>query len=145
MEAHFVDLDHEEDIPILSDDTNLSAKYALSGLDSIKWRKAMEEEMKALLKNGTWTLVEPPKDRQIIGSKWVLCIKRDSNGNPIRFKARVVARGFSQVPGLDFQDTFSPTLKICGFQMLVALAAQKITTILKAYSTLCVDLLIHTI
>ena len=72
----------------------------------------MEEEMKALLKNGTWTLVEPPKDRQIIGSKWVLRIKRDSNGNPIRFKARVVARGFSQVPGIDFQDTFSPTLKI---------------------------------
>ena len=129
MEAHFVDLDHEayiqeEDIPILSDDTNLSAKDALSGSDSIKWRKAMEEEMKALLKNGTWTLVEPPKDRQIIGSKWVLRIKRDSNGNPIRFKARVVARGFSQVPGLDFQDTFSPTLKICGFRMLVALAAQ---------------------
>ena len=58
----------EEDIPTLSDDTNLSAKDALSGPDSIKWRKAMEEEMKALLKNGTWTLVEPPKDRQIIGS-----------------------------------------------------------------------------
>ena len=91
-----MDFDHEayiqeEDIPTLSDDTNLSAKDALSGSDSIKWRKAMEEEMKALLKNGTWTLVEPPKDRQIIGSKWVLRIKRDSNGNLICFKAHVVA------------------------------------------------------
>ena len=71
-----------------------------------------------------WTLAKPPKDHQIIGSKWVLCIKQDGNGNPIHFKARVVARGFSQVPGIDFQDTFSPTLKICGFRMLVALATQ---------------------
>ena len=80
MEAHFVDLDHEaniqeEDLPILRDDTNLSTKDALLGLDSIKWRMAMEEEMKALIKNATWTLVEPPKKCQIIGSKWALRIK----------------------------------------------------------------------
>ena len=74
MEAHFVDLDHEdyiqqEDNPILSDDANLSAKYALLEVDSIKWKKAMEEEMKTLIKNDTWTLIEPPKDHHIIGSK----------------------------------------------------------------------------
>ena len=72
-----MDLDHEayiqeEDLPILRDDTNLSAKDALFELDSIKWRKATEEEMKALIKNGTCTLVEPPKKHQI---KWALCIK----------------------------------------------------------------------
>ena len=119
MEAHFVDLGHEayiqeEDILVLSDDTNLSTKDALSKSDSIKWRKAMEEEMKALMKNGKWTLVEPSKYRHIIGFKWVLCIKWDGNDNPIRFKARVIAQGFSQVRSIEFPDTFSPKLKICG-------------------------------
>ena len=84
----------------------------------------MEEEIKALIKNGMWTLAKPPKDRHIIDSKWVLRIKRDGNGNPICFMTHVVARGFSQVPSIDLQDPFSSTLKIYGFRMFVALAAQ---------------------
>ena len=48
-----------------------------------------EEEMKALMKNGKWTLVEPSKYRHIIDSKWVLCIKRDGNGTSIRFKVLI--------------------------------------------------------
>ena len=49
----------------------------------------MEEEIKALIKNGMWTLAKPPKDRHIIDSKWVLCIKRDGNGTSIRFKVLI--------------------------------------------------------
>ena len=128
MEAHFVDINHGEilerdDNVTSNDDFVLSAKEALSGPDAENWRKAMEDEMESLRKTGTWTLVEPPNNRQIITCKWVLRIKRNATGEPVRFKARVVARGFSQVPGIDFKDTFSPTLKITGFRMLVALAA----------------------
>ena len=128
MEAHFVDINHGEilewdDNVISIDDIVLSAKEALAGPESEKWRNAMEDEMESLRKTGTWTLVEPPNNRQIISSKWVLRIKKNATGEPVRFKARVVARGFSQVPGIDFKDTFSPTLKIIGFRMLVGLAA----------------------
>ena len=128
MEAHFVDINHGEilerdDNVTSNDDFVLSAKEALSGPDAENWRKAMEDEMESLRKTGTWTLVEPPNNRQIVTCKWVLRIKRNATGEPVRFKARVVARGFSQVPGIDFKDTFSPTLKITGFRMLVALAA----------------------
>ena len=128
MEAHFVDINHGEilerdDNVISTDDIVLSAKEALAGPESEKWRNAMEDEMESLRKTGTWTLVEPPNNRQIISSKWVLRIKKNATGEPVRFKARVVARGFSQVPGIDFKDTFSPTLKIIGFRMLVGLAA----------------------
>ena len=62
------------------------------------------------IKNGIWILIEPPKSHDISGSKWVLRIKRDSNDIQICFMARVIARGFPQVPGIDFQDTFSPNL-----------------------------------
>ena len=70
----------------------------------------MKNEMHSLTKNETWRLVEKPQNRPIITRKWVLQIKRYSHGNPIRFKARLVARDFTEVPGVDFTYTLSPTL-----------------------------------
>ena len=83
----------------------------------------MKDEMHSLTKNKTWDLVEKPTDRKIITCKWVLRIEYDPQGQTIRFKARLVARGFTQVPGIDFTDTFSPTLRITSFRLLVAIAA----------------------
>ena len=84
----------------------------------------MEEEMITLLKNKTWSLVDPPPDRKIVSCKWVLQKKTDATGNIIRFKARLVARGFSQIPEIDFKDTFSPTLRSITFRLLVSLAVE---------------------
>jgi len=90
-----------------------------------KWIKAMEEEMVALDRNQTWELVPKPKDVKPISCKWVYKIKRRTNGSIERHKARLVARGFSQQYGLDYDETFSPVAKLTTIRVLLALAASK--------------------
>jgi transposase InsO family protein len=90
-----------------------------------EWRKAMEEEIKALNENQTWDLVPRPKDVKPISCKWVYKVKTRPDGSIERYKARLVARGFSQQYGLDYEDTFSPVAKITTVRVLLALAAHK--------------------
>ncbi|XP_019179906.1 PREDICTED: uncharacterized protein LOC109175111 [Ipomoea nil] len=78
---------------------------------SSHWRAAMDTEFNALLQNQTWRLVPPRRDVNVIGSKWVFCIKRKSDGTIDRYKARLVAKGFNQVPGEDYSETYSPVVK----------------------------------
>ena len=73
--------------------------------------QAMQAEMDALHSNKTWTLVLRHAKMNIISSKWVFKIKTRSNGSIERYKARLVARGLSQQPGLDYDETFSPVIK----------------------------------
>ncbi|GJV27115.1 putative RNA-directed DNA polymerase, partial [Tanacetum coccineum] len=72
------------------------------------WIDAMNQEMNALLRNGTWEIVDLPKGRKAIGSKWIYKIKFQSSGEIDRFKARLVAQGFGQKEGIDYEETFSP-------------------------------------
>ena len=74
--------------------------------DWLDWEKAIQEELTLLKETGTWVLVDPPPGANIVGSKWVFRVKKDADGNIIRKKARLVAQGFSQVPGVDYFDTF---------------------------------------
>ena len=57
---------------------------------------------------GTWEVVDAPNNVNIIGSKWVFRAKKDAAGNVVRYKARIVAQGFSQVPGVDYFNMFAP-------------------------------------
>lgn len=68
---------------------------------------AMQEEFDSLKAQGTWLLVPSPSDRAIIGSKWVYKVKKNPDGTISKYKARLVAQGFSQEHGLDFSETFS--------------------------------------
>ena len=75
------------------------------------WRQAMKEELEAIEKNSTWELVRPPEKCKSIGVKWIYKIKRNAYGEITRFKACLVAKGFSQIRGIDYEAVFSPVAR----------------------------------
>lgn len=83
----------------------------------------MLEEIKALEKQGTWSLVPCPKDRIIVGSKWIYKVKKNPDGSISRYKGRLVAQGFSQAKGLDYDETFSAVMRHSTVRIILALAA----------------------
>lgn len=87
------------------------------------WRAAMTDEFQALQKQGTWELVPAPSNRNIIGSKWVDKIKKDQNRAISRYKAHLVAQGYSQEQGLNYDDTFNHVVKHSTIRIVLALAA----------------------
>ncbi|GKC42461.1 ribonuclease H-like domain-containing protein [Tanacetum coccineum] len=88
------------------------------------WVNAMNEEMEALNKNQTWTLTDLPAGRKPIGCKWVYKIKYKSNGEIERYKVRLVAKGYSQREGIDYEETFSPVVKMVTVRCVIALAVK---------------------
>jgi hypothetical protein len=94
-----------------------------SAIKAPVWLQAMQDEITALHTQGTWSLVSLPAKRNLVGCKWIFKIKRHSDGSIARHKARLVAQGFSQEPGLDYGDTFSPVVKPATIRLVLALAA----------------------
>ena len=90
-----------------------------------KWQEAMQHELDALKSQKTWSLVPLPAGHRPIGSKWVYRIKYNSNGTIERYKARFVAKGFSQQEGLDYTETFAPVAKLTTVRCLLAVAAAR--------------------
>ena len=89
------------------------------------WVIAMQEELECFTRNEVWSLVERPKDHRInvIGTKWVFKNKQDENGIVIRNKARLVAQGFAQIEGMDYEDTFAPVARLEAIRLLLAFAS----------------------
>ena len=87
-----------------------------------QWEEEFMNEYKALMKNNTWRLVPRPANCQVVSSKWVLKHKKDQFGRITRLKARLVARGFSQVFGVDYLETFAPVAKVASIRILLAIA-----------------------
>ena len=98
-------------------------KEAKSHSDWLLWERAIEEELKALREAGTWEVVNLPKDANVVRSKWVFKAKKDASRNVIQYKARLVAQGFSQVPGVDYFDTFMPVTCLASIWTVLAFAA----------------------
>ncbi|CAL1413575.1 unnamed protein product [Linum trigynum] len=94
-------------------------------MQSYVWNRAVQEELGALEQNQTWDVVKLPDGKKAIGYKWVFKIKRRADGTIERFKVRLVAKGYTQVYGIDFLDTFSPVAKINSVKALLAVAEVK--------------------
>lgn len=103
----------------------LNYKQALIDKNSERWKIAMQEEYNSLVKNNTWDLVERPSNVVIVDNKWVYKVKDEQNNSPSIFKARLVARGFTQEYGINYYETFSPVVRFTSIRIILAIAAQK--------------------
>uniref|UniRef100_A0A2N9G1L7 Conserved oligomeric Golgi complex subunit 6 n=1 Tax=Fagus sylvatica TaxID=28930 RepID=A0A2N9G1L7_FAGSY len=90
-----------------------------------EWREAMQAELQAFKANNTWVLTDLPVGKQAIGCKWVYKIKLKSDGTLERYKARLVAKDYTQQEGLDYSETFSLVAKFTTVRVLLAIAAVK--------------------
>ena len=91
----------------------------------VYWDNAMDEKMVALDVNETWELVPLPERKKAIGCKWVYKVKYKSYGSIERYKERLVAKGYAQTYGIDYEDTFSPISKMKTVRIVIAVAAAK--------------------
>ena len=108
-----------------SRDDPSTVKEAQSRSDWPLWQQAMDREMKTLKDAGTWETVPRPTGRNIVGSKWVFRIKRKADGTIDKYKARLVARGFTQIYGTDYFETYSPVAKLSSLRTILALAVHE--------------------
>ncbi|VVA40029.1 PREDICTED: Retrovirus-related Pol poly from transposon, partial [Prunus dulcis] len=108
-------------LPVIHDVTE-PATYKVAS-QSVNWIQAMKDEIEALHAQGTWELVPKPVHKNIVGCRWVYRIKTNSDGTLARYKARLVAQGFSQAPGLDFSETFSPVVRHTTVRLILSIAA----------------------
>jgi len=90
-----------------------------------KWNNAMDEEMAALDANVIWELVALPKDKKAIGCKWVYKIKHNADGFVRRYKVRLVAKGYAQTYGIDYEETYSPVAKMTTIRTIIVMAVAK--------------------
>ncbi|KAK1678811.1 hypothetical protein QYE76_039659 [Lolium multiflorum] len=87
-----------------------------------KWREAMIEELNALERNKTWELVHLPAGKRAVGCKWIYTVKQNPEGKIERYKARLVARGYSQTYGIDYDETFASVAKMNTVRILISCA-----------------------
>jgi hypothetical protein len=90
-----------------------------------KWDNAMDEKMALLDVNVTWELVILQKDKKVIGYKWVYKVKHNANGSVSKYKARLVANGYAQTYGIDYEETYSRVAKMTIVRTIITMAAAK--------------------
>ena len=87
------------------------------------WVKVIEEEIKMIKKNKTWELVGWPKNKEVIGVKWVYKTKLNSNGSIQKYKERLVAKSYSQLLGIDYNEIFALIAQLDTIWALIVLTA----------------------
>ncbi|UYV66641.1 K02A2.6-like, partial [Cordylochernes scorpioides] len=101
---------------------DVASAWIAESLEPVTYEEAMNEEKQALIKNKTWELMDFPDNAKAIGCKWIFLIKRKGNGEIDRYRARLVAKGFSQRRGIDYKETFAPVVRYDSVRVLLALA-----------------------
>ncbi|KAH9684927.1 hypothetical protein KPL70_013734 [Citrus sinensis] len=108
----------------INDDEPKTYQEAITSKNSLEWKRAMDEEVESLMKNETWKLIRKPEKKKDVNCKWIYKIKEGIPGaEPRRFKARLVARGFTQREGIDFTEVFSPVVRHASIRVILALVA----------------------
>jgi hypothetical protein len=98
-------------------------EQALNGEDAKKWEMAMQEEYDSFVVNNIWSLVPLPNGTKPISCKWVFTIKHGVDGEIERYKARLVARGFTQTFGVDYNEIFAFIAKFVLMRCILVVAA----------------------
>ena len=106
------------------DDEPKSIEEAMKGKDAVHWKNACDDEIASLEKNATWELADLPNGKSAVGCKWVMKKKRGADGEVNRYKARLVAQGFTQKKGIDYREVFSPVVRYSSIRTLLAVANQ---------------------
>ena len=109
---------------VLADDELENYDQAMKSMDGDKWKIACQKEIDTLQKYNTWELVSLSPDINIIESHWAFRVKWDNLGKVNVYKVRLVAQGFSQMPGIDFNQTYSPTIRMTSIRFILAIACQ---------------------
>ena len=84
----------------------------------------MQEEVRSLLENHAYDLVKLPQRKKALRNKWVYKLKTENNGSQLRYKARLVVKGFNHKKGIDFEEIFSPVVKMSSIRIALGLAAR---------------------
>uniref|UniRef100_A0A2N9EG19 Reverse transcriptase Ty1/copia-type domain-containing protein n=1 Tax=Fagus sylvatica TaxID=28930 RepID=A0A2N9EG19_FAGSY len=113
----------ESKVVAIEDDPANFAK-AMESHDAKQWLKAMHKELDSIFKNEVWDLTELSTGRKPVGCKWVLRKKYKANGSLDKYKARLVTKGFTQQPGVDFVDTYSPMAKFASVRIIMVVAVR---------------------
>jgi hypothetical protein len=111
------------DILLLDNDEIATYKEAMMGSDSDKWLGAMESEIQSMHDNQVWNLIDPIDGVRPIDCKWIYKKKTNMDGNVHVYIARLAAKGFKQIHGVDYDKTFSPVAMLKSVRIILAIAA----------------------
>ena len=88
------------------------------------WQEAMVEEYDSIRKNQVWEVVPRPEGKKVVGSRWIYKVKHAADRSVEKYKARFVAKGFSQKEGIDYEETFAPVAKNSSILTIISLATE---------------------
>lgn len=102
-----------------------SYNQATNCAENEKWIAAMKEEYHSLIQNQTWNLIERPKNQTFVDNKWVFKVKKNPGDSVDRYKARLLARGFTQEYGVNYFETFSPVVRFTSITIILVIASNR--------------------
>ena len=105
--------------------STIESKTIEEAIENESWIETIQEELNQFKRNNVWTLEPKPKDKSIIGTKWVFRNKLDENKNVVRNKARLVAKGYSQGEWINYDETFTPVVRLEAIRLLLPFACFK--------------------
>ena len=103
--------------------SQLEPKKIIEALEDESWVTAPHEELHQFIRNDVWTLVPRPKEKNVIGTKWIFKNKYDAHGTVMHNKARLIAQGYTQVEGVDFDETFALVARLESIRILLSISS----------------------